>query len=215
MSNATENSVRLLELGTGSQSGVSGGGPLTGEQSALVREYIRLIKRWDRAHSLVSKGDLNHLEQRHVLDSLTLAPFLKPCSDHLDIGSGAGFPGVPIAISRPDVRVVVNDRSKNKCRFLREVKFRLNLTNVEVLQHDIGSRSWPREPFDSISIRAVAPPETAWSLAWPLLHEHGTVLLHTRERYTTDNKDFPQGVVLSCTPSARGWITVVGMSSAA
>lgn len=193
---------------------MNGGGPLTGEQSALVREYIKLIKKWDRAHSLVSKGDLSHLEQRHVLDSLALEPFLKPSSDHLDIGSGAGFPGVPIAICRQDVHVVLNDRSKNKCRFLREVKFRLGLTNVEVLEQDIGNRSWPRTRFDTISIRAVAPPERAWSLARPLLHELGSVLLHTQERFTTDHEVFPQGVVLSSTPSARGWITVVGASRA-
>lgn len=193
--------------------GGNGSGSLTVEQSALLGEYVNLIKKWNRAHSLVSKGDLNLLEQRHIADSLVLEPFLKSSSDHLDIGSGAGFPGVPIAISRPDVRVVLNDRSKKKCRFLREVKFRLNLENVDVQESDIGPRSLPSERFDTISIRAVAPPEQAWSLARPLLHEHGTVLLHTPERYTTDNKDFPQGVVLSCTPSVRGWITVVALNN--
>lgn len=189
--------------------GGNGSGSLTVEQSALLGEYVNLIKKWNRAHSLVSKGDLNLLEQRHIADSLVLEPFLKSSSDHLDIGSGAGFPGVPIAISRPDVRVVLNDRSKIKCRFLREVKFRLNLENVDVQESDIGPRSLPSERFDTISIRAVAPPEQAWSLARPLLRETGMVLLHTQARFAKEYEGFTQGHMLASTPSVRGWITVV------
>ena len=213
MSNVTENSVRLLEPDTDLLLGVNGSGSLTAEQSALIHEYIKLIKRWDRVHSLVSKGDLDHLTQRHVLDSLTLEPFLNPSGDHLDIGSGAGFPGIPLALCRPDVSFVLNDRSTNKCRFLREVKFRLNLVNVDVQEHDIGKQAWPFDAFNTISIRAVAPPEKAWSLAYPLLREKGSVLLHTQDRYTRDHKGFSQGVVRCCTPSVRGFITVVAKSS--
>ena len=192
---------------------MSGEGQLRAEHAALLVEYLKLIKKWDRVHSLVSKGDLKHLEQRHVSDSLALEPFLKPASDHLDIGSGAGFPGIPLAICRPDVHVVVNDRSTKKCRFLREVKFRLDLVNVEILEYDIGQKTLPAERFHTISIRAVAKPDVAWSIACPLLREDGLVLLHTQGQYTTDVNVFSGGVVRSCTPSVRGWITVVTLSS--
>ena len=212
MSSVTENSERLLESPTGLQFGVSGDGKLRAEHTNLLVEYLKLIKKWDRVHSLVSKGDLNHLEQKHVADSLALEPFLKPASDHLDIGSGAGFPGVPLAICRPDVRVVLNDRSTNKCRFLREVKFRLDLENVDILERDIDHRTPLSQQFDTISIRAVAPLETAWSLSRPLLREHGKTLLHTQSRITSDHEGLSQGVVLSCSPSVRGWITVVAQS---
>ena len=209
MSNETENNVRLLELGTESQCGAHENRPLSTEQSALLDEFITLIKKWDRVHSLVSKGDLDFLKQRHVADSLAIEPFLKPASDHLDIGSGAGFPGVPLAICRRDVRFVLNDRSSNKCRFLREVKFRLNLDNVDVQERDIGPRSLQSERYDTISIRAVAPPEQAWSLARPLLREPGMVLLHTQIRFTKEYEGFSEGVVLASTPSVRGSITAV------
>lgn len=202
----------MLEPDTDLLPGGSGSGSITVEQSVLLGEYVNLIKKWDRAHSLVSKGDLNLLEQRHIADSLGLEPCLKPFSDHLDIGSGAGFPGVPLAICRQDVRFVLNDRSTNKCRFLREVKFRLNLENVDVQERDIRPRSLPRERFDTISIRAVAPPEEAWSLARPLLRESGMVLLHTQARFTKEYEEFTQGCVLSSTPSVRGWITVVALN---
>lgn len=193
--------------------GVNGRESLTVEQSALLGEYVNLIKKWNRAHSLVSQGDLNLLEQRHIADSLGLEPCLNPSSDHLDIGSGAGFPGVPLAICRQDVRFVLNDRSTNKCRFLREVKFRLNLVNVDVQERNIGPRSLPSERFDTISIRAVAPTEQAWSLARPLLRERGKVLLHTQARFTTEYEGFTQGCVLSSTPNVRGWITVVALNN--
>lgn len=215
MSNATENSLRLLEFDTETQFGVSRNGSQRTKHSALLGEYVELIKKWDQVYSLVSKGDLNHLEQRHVTDSLALEPFLRPASDHLDIGSGAGFPGIPLAIYRPDVRVVLNDRSTKKCRFLREVKFRLDLENVEVLEYDIGQRALPDERFNTISIRAVAPPHEAWLIASPLLRHQGLVLLHTQDQFSTDVTLFTGGVVHSCTPSARGWITAVGSSGAA
>ena len=204
----------MLELDTDLLLGVNGSASLTEEQSALVGEYVKLIKKWDRVHSLVSKGDLDHLEERHVNDSLVLEPFLKPSGNHLDIGSGAGFPGVPLAICRPDVRFVLIDRSTNKCRFLREVKFRLNLVNVDIQERDIGKPDSSSQLFDTISIRAVAPPETAWSLASPLLRENGVVLLHTNDRFTTEDEGFSQGVVRSCTPSVRGFITVVAKKRA-
>ncbi|MXZ45061.1 MAG: 16S rRNA (guanine(527)-N(7))-methyltransferase RsmG [Gammaproteobacteria bacterium] len=213
MSSATENSERLREPDTDLPFGVNGSEQLTAVQSALVGEYLKLIKKWDRVHSLVSKGDLNHLEKRHVLDSLALEPFLKPSSDHLDIGSGAGFPGIPLAICRPDVNFVLNDRSTNRCRFLREVKFRLNLANVDVQECDIGKQDSHSDYFDTISLRAVAAPEHAWSLALPLLSEQGSVLLYTQGRFPTDYEGFSQGSVMSCTPSVRGWITVVGKST--
>lgn len=199
----------MLELDTDLLLGVKGSRSLTVEQSALVGEYVNLIKKWDRAHSLVSKGDLDHLEERHINDSLVLEPFLKPSGNHLDIGSGAGFPGVPLAICRPDVRFVLIDRSANKCRFLREVKFCLKLVNVDVQERDVGKPDSSSQRFDTITIRAVAPPERAWSLASPLLREQGAVLLHTKDRFTAKDIGFSQGLVRSCTPSVRGFITVV------
>ena len=97
-----------------------------------VREYLKLLRKWNSACSLVSHGDLQYLNERHVSDSVELLPFLNRSRSHLDIGSGGGFPGVLIAIARPNMRVVLNDRSLKKCRFLRHVKMQLALENVEV-----------------------------------------------------------------------------------
>lgn len=204
----------MLELDTDLLLGVNESRSLTAEQSALVGEYVKLIKKWDRVHSLVSRGDLDFLEERHINDSLVLEPFLKPSGNHLDIGSGAGFPGIPLAICRPDVRFVLIDRSANKCRFLREVKFRLKLVNVDVQEREVGKPDSSSQLFDTITIRAVAPPERAWSLASPLLREQGTALLLTKDRFTAKDKRFSQGLVRSCTPSVRGFITVVAKKSA-
>ena len=169
--------------------------------------YLNLIRRWNPSCSLVSTGDIPHLVERHILDSLALLPYLGSSKNHLDIGSGGGFPGIPIAISRPDLRVVVNDRSHKKCRFLRTVKFELQLENVEVWESDVSSKTPHTELFDTVSIRAVAPPATSWTLAEPLLEEEGRVLLQTAE-VIQENR--VSGSFLSSERSSgRGWITVI------
>ncbi|MYI77333.1 MAG: hypothetical protein F4077_06190, partial [Gammaproteobacteria bacterium] len=96
----------------------------------------------------------------------------------------------------------------------REVKFRLNLVNIDIQERAIGKQASSSQLFDTISLRAVAPPETAWSLASLLLRENGAVLLHTNDRFTTEDEGFSQGVVRSCTLSVRGFITVVAKKRA-
>lgn len=178
------------------------------ESGVQVSEYLKLLRKWNAACSLVSEGDLQYLNERHVGDSLDLLPLMNWSQTHLDIGSGGGFPGVPLAIARPKMRVVLNDRSRKKCRFLRHMKMELDLENVEILELDIKPESEFGERFDTVTVRAVGPVSRVWELGSQFLNETGAILMQTSHPVPETN--LPGAKVRSVQETERGWITVVG-----
>jgi 16S rRNA (guanine527-N7)-methyltransferase len=101
--------------------------------STLTARFLELLRRWARTHALVSSGDLGALD-RHVADSRALLPHLPADLDSLvDVGAGAGFPGVILAIERPALRVVLLEPNQKKWAFLKTVKRELGLDNLVVL----------------------------------------------------------------------------------
>lgn len=183
------------------------------KSNPLVNAHLELLHKWNPMYSLVSQRDLSNLYQRHVENSLELLPFLDQSSRHLDIGSGGGFPGIPLAIARPSMSVIVNDRSRNKCRFLRQVKMELRLENVEVLELDIKPVSIYQERFNSVTARAVGRPKVAWLLGHQFLDDNGVVLLQTT--HAVLSSDVPGGEVRGNSVVGRGWISVVARSDVA
>lgn len=102
-------------------------------QVDALQHHADLIRKWAVAYNLVARGDLDALVERHVLDSLAIHPWLR--GDRLlDVGSGAGFPGVPLAIVRPQWRFTLLDSAGKRIRFLRQVVRTLELDNVKVVQ---------------------------------------------------------------------------------
>ena len=165
--------------------------------------YEALIRRWNRRVGLVASGDLARLRERHIDDSLALLPWV--AGRLADVGAGAGLPGVPLAIARPQTPVVLIERSTRKCEFLRQVVIDLALANVEVVAEDVRAvRSG--KPFDTVTIRAVAPPAEAWKLARGLLVSGGTVLLQSNARLAVP---FDGGAVVDEAAAGRGFVTVV------
>ena len=104
-------------------------------QAALsdFARYTDILDLWSRKMSLVSCGSSRELLDRHVLDSLSLAAALPTDHPILDLGSGAGFPGVPLAIVLPDRHFVLVESRQRRASFLREVRRTLDLRNVEVI----------------------------------------------------------------------------------
>lgn len=181
-----------------------------GASGVQVSEYLKLLRKWNSACSLVSRGDLQYLNERHVSDSVELLPFLEQSRSHLDIGSGGGFPGVLIAIARPKMRVLVNDRSRKKCRFLRHVKMQLELENVDVLELDIKQESELKERFDTVTMRAVGSASRVWELGSQFLNKSGAILMQTSNPVSETN--LAGAKVRSVHKIFRGWISVVGQS---
>jgi 16S rRNA (guanine527-N7)-methyltransferase len=123
-------------------------------QSKLVA-YLRLIEKWNRIHNLTAVREPGQMVVLHLLDSLSVLPHVTGARTLLDVGAGAGLPGIPIAIARPDLSVTLLDASHKKATFLRQVKAELALSNVEVVCERV--EKWhPAALFDIVVSRAFA-----------------------------------------------------------
>ncbi len=127
-------------------------------QQKLVH-YIQLIARWNKAFNLTAIRDVEEMVSKHLLDSLVVQPYLEG-SLILDVGSGAGLPGIPFAITSPDKKFVLVDSNGKKTRFLVQAKIDLKLDNVEVVHSRIEDyqpmSDGHRIYFDIITARAYA-----------------------------------------------------------
>ena len=149
-------------------------GEQAGEQLAA---YAQLLV--DRAVPLgmISTADSGRILERHVLDSLRATPFIEEleATGGVDLGSGAGLPGIPLAIALPRVRFVLAESRSKRAGFLELVVERLGLRNVEV--HADRVETLPRAGFDFATARAFAQPPEAWVVAAPLLRPGGALCL--------------------------------------
>ena len=175
-----------------------------GAVAAKLDAFETLLKRWNERYGLVSRRDVSRLRERHVLDSLALLPWWSGAL--ADIGSGGGFPGVPLAIARPQSPVVLIERSERKGRFLRQAIIDLELANAQLVVGDVADYR-PATLFDTVTVRAVAPPATAWKLARRLVAPTGVVLLQSREPLPATS--FEQGVAGEAERCGIGWVTGV------
>ncbi len=128
---------------------------LTGGQTALLGGYLSLLAKWNQTYNLTAVREEERMVSYHLLDSLTLVPHLDGGTRLLDVGSGGGMPGIPAAIARPDLSVVVLDANHKKTTFLRQAVIELKLTNVEVITSRVELYQ-PEQPFDRITSRAFA-----------------------------------------------------------
>jgi 16S rRNA (guanine527-N7)-methyltransferase len=116
--------------------------------------YMVQLKEWSGTYNLVAPRERGFLLTRHVLDSLSIAPWLQAGS-LLDVGTGAGLPGLPLAIIKPEMDVTLLDSAGKKIRFIRHVGRQLKLTNIEPLQLRIEDLP-ERDAFANITSRAFA-----------------------------------------------------------
>jgi len=120
------------------------------EAQQRLLQYLDLLARWNRVYNLSAVRDPDDMVRRHLLDSLSVLPWLGD-APLLDAGSGAGLPGVPLAIMRPKLEVTLLDSAGKKIRFLRQVRRELGMSNIHPLQQRLQSATPPTEVADIIS----------------------------------------------------------------
>lgn len=136
-----------------------------------LEAYLTLLGKWNRAYNLSAIRDPAEMVTLHLLDSLVVLPFV-PAGRLLDVGSGAGLPGIPLALARPELAVTLLDSNGKKTRFLRQAVLELGLANVEVAECRAEAFR-PAAPFDTIVSRAFAELGLFLRLTRPLLAPGG------------------------------------------
>jgi len=149
MSQVTSRHAEELQLGA-QQLGIA----LSAAQQEQLLGYLELLIKWNKAYNLTAVRDPDEMVSRHLLDSLSVVPFVQEAGDNwLDVGSGGGMPGIPLAILFPERRFTLLDSNGKKTRFLTQVKLELKLANLEVIHNRVEAFQ-PALPFSGIVSRA-------------------------------------------------------------
>ncbi len=136
--------------------------------------YLRLLHKWNKVYNLTAIRELQKMVVHHLLDSLAVLPYVEG-RRLVDVGSGAGLPGIPLAIAQPELQVTVLDSNHKKASFLQQVCLELKLDNVAVVCARV--EAWhPPQPFDVVISRAFTDLAEFARLTGHLLAPDGALL---------------------------------------
>ena len=142
-------------------------------QTRQLLTYLDLLEKWNRAYNLTAVRSRAEMLGRHLIESLAISPFISG-KQVVDVGTGAGLPGIPLAIANPAVHYTLLDSNGKKSRFLVEVKRELMLRNVEI--ETVRVESWlPTKRFDAVVTRAFADLATTLVRVDHVLTDQGRV----------------------------------------
>ncbi|HSM11909.1 MAG TPA: 16S rRNA (guanine(527)-N(7))-methyltransferase RsmG [Lysobacter sp.] len=160
-------------------------------------DYLALLLRWNQAYNLTAVRDPGEMVSKHLLDSLAMHPHVDAIAaaggSLADLGTGAGLPGIPLAIAKPGLHVTLVESAGKKARFMREAVRQLGLTNVRVAESRIEALDEPGR-FDAITARALA--------TLPLIIELGGHLLKPEGRLLAMKGAYPADEIAALPP---GW----------
>ena len=149
------------------------------EQARQLWEYMQLLLMWNEKINLTAITEPNEIILKHFVDSFTIAPYIDKNSYLIDVGTGAGFPGIPLKIIRPDINIVLLDSLQKRINFLQETIEKLNLNKISAIHariEEIGKNKQYREKFDYVTSRAVANLSVLAEYMLPLSKESGKIL---------------------------------------
>lgn len=173
---------------------------LSGAQRQALLGYLGLLSRWNRVYNLTAVRDPDLVVGRHLLDSLAILPWLGD-GPVLDLGTGAGLPGVPLAIARPACRFTLLDSNGKKTRFVQQVAGELGLANIEVVRARVEQMARPRH-YAAIVSRAFADLAAMVRLSTPLLAPGGRWLAMKGAVAQSELDALPEGIAVELVPLA-------------
>jgi 16S rRNA (guanine527-N7)-methyltransferase len=144
------------------------------KQIDLLLAFIKLIEKWNKAYNLTAVRNLEDMARLHILDSLAILPHIE--GSHIaDIGTGAGLPGIPLAIFLPDIEFTLIDSNSKKTRFVQQAILELDLSNVSVI-HSRVENIQIEKLFSSLILRAFSNMQNIVALTHHLIDKPGIVL---------------------------------------
>ncbi|WP_392558590.1 16S rRNA (guanine(527)-N(7))-methyltransferase RsmG [Orbus mooreae] len=126
---------------------------ITEQQIDQLVNYVEMLNKWNKAYNLTSVRDPNEMLIKHIMDSLVVSPYLQGES-FIDVGTGPGLPGIPLAIINPNKTFDLVDSLGKRVRFLKQVQFELKLSNINPVQSRI--EEYTNKKFDGVISRAFA-----------------------------------------------------------
>ena len=160
--------------------------PITENNVSRLCEFAGLMLDYNQTHNLTAITEKDDIIYKHLLDSLLPLDHLKDNTHILDIGCGAGFPSVPLAISNVNLNISAIDSVRKKTDFIALVKDKLNINNINVMHtriEDIAGNSSYRENFDIVTSRAVAPLNIILEYSAPMLKNGGYIFAYKGANY--------------------------------
>ncbi|MBL39463.1 MAG: 16S rRNA (guanine(527)-N(7))-methyltransferase RsmG [Xanthomonadales bacterium] len=167
------------------------GQSLSDERIETLLDYLAELVRWNKAYNLTAVIDPMEMVHRHVIDSLSIRPFLEG-RRILDSGTGAGLPGVVLAVAEPDREFVLVDSNGKKVRFLRHIRRTLGLENIEPIHARLESLTLDPPP-DQIVARALAPLARLADWHRPWLERGACLLAMKGQLEQAEIDDVPDG----------------------
>ncbi len=138
--------------------------------------YLDLLVKWNQKINLTSEKSSQDILLRHIFDSLQYATFISSQDEIVDIGSGAGFPGIPLKIIYPELVATLIESQRKRCSFLETVISQLELTAIQVI-NDRAEKTSPKRLVEAVILRGVSDIKSCLELATPFLGEGGKVVL--------------------------------------
>jgi 16S rRNA (guanine527-N7)-methyltransferase len=148
--------------------------PVAEDKVEQLLGFIKLLEKWNKAYNLTAIRDREDMVRLHLLDSLAIVPFIEG-KRVIDIGTGAGLPGIPLAIYLPDIEFTLLDSNAKKTRFVQQAIVELKLKNVSAC-HNRVEQYHPEKSFDSVITRAFASLSDIVELTAHLLGKDGVLL---------------------------------------
>ena len=177
---------------------------MTQEQLDRFDCYYRLLVEWNATRNLTAITEPEAVAQKHFYDSLSAIPLLKQGATCIDVGTGAGFPGVPLLIMRPDLKLTLLDSLNKRIEFLDHILKELGLSakTVHMRAEDGGKSPAFRQKFDHTVTRAVAPLPVLLELTVPFLKIGGSAIAYKGDAAEELNASANAAKILRCELSA-------------
>lgn len=168
---------------------------LSEEQAHKLIGYVQLMHKWNKAYNLTSVRDPKDMVIKHIVDSVVVAPYLNG-QHYIDVGTGPGLPGIPLAIMHPDKQFVLLDSLGKRVRFMKQVGFELKLTNITPVQSRVEQYS-PEVTLDGVLSRAFASLKDMLHWCQHLVDSNGVFLALKGQYPEQELADLPTGFMLS------------------
>ena len=175
---------------------------LTEEQIEKFYNYMNLLIEWNKKINLTAIVEPKDIILKHFIDSLTIEKYIKKGENIIDVGTGAGFPGIPLKIAREDLKITLADSLNKRINFLNEVINKLNLKDIETIHtraEELGKNKKYREKFDVATSRAVANMSTLSEYLIPFVKVKGRCICMKSSDIDTELENAKKAInILGC-----------------